>query len=77
MPLTRDFIQNKHLEHTWAEVIESLGRFVSMIYSNSFPLSWNKKSTTTIDSSGKSTHEKTGREGRVVSAGAGHTTKTT
>ena len=33
----------------------------AMIYSNSFLHSWNKTSTATIDSSGKSTHEKTGR----------------
>ena len=53
------------------------GVFCFWIYTNISLHSRNKKSTAAIDNRGKSTHEKTGREGRVVSAGAGHTTKTT
>ena len=77
MPLTRIFIQNQ-IKLQGTEVIEPLGQFLflrSIQTDSSFR--GIKTGTTAIDDGGKSTHEKTGREGRVVSAGAGHTTKTT
>ena len=70
MPLTRIFIQNQN-KVTRYRSHRAAGAFLflrSIQTDSSFR--GIKTGTTAIDDGGKSTHEKTGREGRVVSAGS-------